>query len=122
MNHDVCTLRATRGLLAGMLLACAAVALADPTAECRQEVQDYGIPPEQASEYIAGCILSRGGTLESAPAEDAMPVGEMPVEAMPETVPPDDQSGLLPDAQLNDPVTDFEQPAGAVSEGAYVTY
>ena len=29
--------------------------------ECRQEAEDYGIPPEQMDDYVTGCVLSRGG-------------------------------------------------------------
>ena len=35
--------------------------LASIDAECRQEAEDYGIPPEQLEEYVTGCVLSRGG-------------------------------------------------------------
>jgi hypothetical protein len=69
------------GLLAAALLAGPFPVAADPAAECRQEVQDYGIPPEQAQDYIDGCILSRGGVLEADPAgaaavDMAMPQGD----------------------------------------------
>jgi hypothetical protein len=69
------------GLLAAALLTGPLPAVADPAAECRQEVQDYGIPPEQAQDYINGCILSRGGVLEADPAgqatmDMAMPEGD----------------------------------------------
>lgn len=56
-----------QGLLAAGLLAGPVAALADPLAECRQEVQDYSIPPEQEQDYIDGCILSRGGALVTDP-------------------------------------------------------
>ena len=45
--------------------------LANVDAECRQEAEDYGIPPEQLEDYITGCILSRGGNYVQEPvAED----------------------------------------------------
>ena len=62
-------------LLLATGLLCGIPALrADTAAECRQEVQDYGIPPEQAADYIDGCILSRGGFPEPAamPVDDAL--------------------------------------------------
>ena len=43
-------------------------ALAGVDAECRQEAEDYGIPPEQLEEYVTGCVLSRGGSYVQEPA------------------------------------------------------
>jgi len=42
--------------------------LASIDAECRQEAEDYGIPPEQLEEYVTGCVLSRGGDYVEDPA------------------------------------------------------
>jgi hypothetical protein len=35
--------------------------LQNALAECRQEVTEYDIPPEQAAEYVDGCFMSKGG-------------------------------------------------------------
>jgi len=48
--------------------------------ECRQEAQDYGIPPEQLEDYVSGCVSSRGGDYAQDPAiQDytAPPEGEV---------------------------------------------
>ena len=42
--------------------------LASIDAECRQEAEEYGIPPEQLEEYVTGCVLSRGGDYVQDPA------------------------------------------------------
>jgi hypothetical protein len=42
--------------------------LANVEAECRQEAEDYGIPPEQMEDYVTGCVLSRGGNYTPDPA------------------------------------------------------
>jgi hypothetical protein len=42
--------------------------LANVEAECRQEAEDYGIPPEQLEDYVTGCVLSRGGNYTLDPA------------------------------------------------------
>ena len=49
--------------------------LAGVDGECRQEAEDYGIPPEQLEEYVTGCVLSRGGSYvqESAGQEYTAP-------------------------------------------------
>ena len=49
-------------------------ALANVEAECRQESEEYGIPPEQQEDYVTGCVLSRGGNYPQEPAvqDDAM--------------------------------------------------
>lgn len=44
--------------------------LADVDAECRQEAEDYGIPPEQLEDYVTGCVLSRGGNYSQDPAPE----------------------------------------------------
>ena len=45
--------------------------LANVDAECRQEAEEYGIPPEQLDDYVTGCVLSRGGNYVQEPvAED----------------------------------------------------
>lgn len=50
---------------------------ADVEAECRQEAEDYGIVTELQSDYINGCILSRGGASNSSSAEqDYVPPSE----------------------------------------------
>lgn len=43
---------------------------ADLTAECRQEAEHYAVPPELLDDYIAGCVVSRGGVHASDVAED----------------------------------------------------
>jgi hypothetical protein len=62
------------------LLAVAGVAvvslpvLANVDAECRQEAEEYAIPPEQMDDYVTGCVLSRGGNYTPAPVvEDPDP-------------------------------------------------
>ncbi len=45
---------------AGMAVVCLPVP-ASVDAECRQEAEEYGIPPEQLEDYVTGCVLSRGG-------------------------------------------------------------
>jgi hypothetical protein len=68
---------------AGMAVVCVPL-LANVDAECRQEAEDYGIPPEQLEDYITGCILSRGGNYVQEPvAEDY----NTPVEAEDYTAP-----------------------------------
>lgn len=121
MKHDNGTVSAVCRLLSCGLLACMTAVQANPTAECRQEVEDYGIPPEQAAEYIAGCILSRGGTLEPAPAADAVPVAEPGDGSMPDSVPMEDPANLPLDGQAGDPLYDAGQ-VETMPEGAYVTY
>jgi len=51
--------------------------LANVAAECRQEAEDYGIPPEQMEDYVTGCVLSRGGeyTPEAAVPDAAQDYG-----------------------------------------------
>jgi hypothetical protein len=106
MKHTNCTTRVVRNLLTGSLLAAASLVFADPGAECRQEAQDYAIPPEQAAEYIDGCILSRGGIPETAAGGETIPV---------------DETGSTPLAdteQMNDAgQTDEALPGGV--DGAY---
>jgi hypothetical protein len=49
-------------LLAGAILALTgSVVVADVVQDCRAEIGMYGIPPEQAEDYVQGCIQSRGG-------------------------------------------------------------
>lgn len=65
-------------LMAGAgLLVSGLPALASVTEECRQEAQDYGIPPEQLQDYISGCVSSRGGDYAQEPA---MPDYNAPLE------------------------------------------
>ena len=52
---------------AGMAVASQPV-LANVSAECRQEAEEYGIPPEQMDDYVTGCVLSRGGEYAPDPA------------------------------------------------------
>ena len=107
MKHTCCTTRVLRSLLAGSLLAAALPLLADPAAECRQEVQDYAIPPEQAAQYLDDCILSRGGLPDDPAASDT------PVTA---------------EDAVSDPMTDTEQsydagqPDEVLPGDANVTY
>lgn len=55
-------------LLAGAGMAVVSLpALANVEAECRQEAEDYGIPPEQMDDYVTGCVLSRGGNYTPEP-------------------------------------------------------
>ena len=49
---------------------------AEILAQCKQEVTDYGIAPEQAAEYVDGCVLSKGGYLQSAPQDSDTAAGE----------------------------------------------
>ena len=57
----------TRYLLAGALLALApTLAAAGVVQDCRAETALYGIPPEQAGDYVRDCIQSRGGYPEDA--------------------------------------------------------
>jgi hypothetical protein len=83
MKHDRRAIQVLCYLLATGLLCGIPALRADTAAECRQEVQDYGIPPEQAADYIDGCILSRGGFPEPA----AMPVDDAVVDAPADTEP-----------------------------------
>lgn len=70
---------------AGMVVVSLPV-LANVEAECRQEAEDYGIPPEQLEDYVTGCVLSRGGNYaqEPAPGESVVPDegGEIPEPGM----------------------------------------
>jgi hypothetical protein len=62
--------------------------------ECRSEAEYYGIPPEQLEEYIAGCVLSKGGApampaveesgIEEQTADDQLMEDQPPEEQMPE--------------------------------------
>ena len=63
-------------LLAGAGVAVVSLpVLANVEAECRQEAEDYGIPPEQMGDYVTGCVLSRGGNYTPDPAvQDPDPV------------------------------------------------
>ena len=68
-------------------------------AQCRQEVTDYGIPPEQAAEYVDGCVLSKGGYLQSAPQDSDTAAGE--AEDLPAGLSTDrkDESLALPESE-----------------------
>jgi hypothetical protein len=56
--------------------------LANVEAECRQEAEEYGIPPEQLDDYVTGCVLSRGGNYTPDPADYNAPMeGEMSNDA-----------------------------------------
>jgi len=70
-------------LLAGAGMAVASLpVLANVAEECRQEAQEYGIPPEQMEDYVTGCVLSRGGEyMPDPPAEEAAQDTGMPGEA-----------------------------------------
>jgi len=68
---------------AGLLLTGLPV-LAGVSDECRQEAEDYGIPPEQMEDYVTGCVSSRGGDYAQDPATGdytAPPEGEVSNEA-----------------------------------------
>lgn len=65
--------------------------------ECHEEAETYGIPQEQLSDYVDGCMMSRGAlvpsfpqtdTSEFAPGEEAT-MEEPPVEepGQPELLP-----------------------------------
>jgi len=98
MKPVCCTTRTLCGLLAGGLLAFAGPLSADPAGECRKEAQDYAIPPEQAEDYIDGCILSRGGVPDTVgSAEEPDPAGE------PGFAPPDDPGQMDGSEQTDDP-------------------
>jgi hypothetical protein len=93
-------------LLAGSLLAGMTALRADPAAECRQEVQDYGISPDQATDYLNGCVLSRGGSLVPVATGEGMPL--------------DDPAGPAP--PVDEPIYDAGQQDGLLpggSDGAY---
>jgi hypothetical protein len=56
-------------LLAGTGMAVVSLpVLANVEAECRQESEEYGIPPEQQEDYVTGCVMSRGGNYDPEPA------------------------------------------------------
>jgi len=83
------------------LMAGALPALASVSEECRQEAQDYGIPPEQMQDYVSGCVSSRGGDYAQDPAMPdyiAPPEGEVGNDAgtggdyVPELVEPYDNA------------------------------
>ena len=58
-------------MLAGVCAAAVSLPLlADVDAECRQEAEEYGIPPEQLDDYVTGCVLSRGGNYVPEPAAE----------------------------------------------------
>jgi hypothetical protein len=106
MEHDNSTRRWMCCLLAACLLTGMTALRADPAEECRQEVQDYGIPQEQATDYLNGCILSRGGSL--APVATGQVI---PVDGRADAAPPDDE-----------PMNDAGQQDGRLpggSDGAY---
>jgi len=90
MKHASCTTRALRCVLAVGLLSAAATLLADPAAECRQEVRDYAIPPEQAAQYIDDCILSRGGLPEPDAGDASDPAADDASTPMTDTEQPYD--------------------------------
>lgn len=59
-------------------------------AECRQEVEDFGVMPELREDYISGCIDSRGGVSTSAGAEeDYVPPSEPEEDYVPPSEPDD---------------------------------
>jgi hypothetical protein len=68
-------------------------------AQCRQEVADYGIPPEQEAEYVDGCVLSKGGYLPSAQQDSDTAAGE--AEGLPAGLSTDsmDESLALPESE-----------------------
>ncbi len=100
------TLRVVPCLLTATLLAAASPVLADPAAECRQEAQNYAIPPEQEADYISGCILSRGGSLDPAASEQDIPV---------------DDAGAVPPVDTS-PMMETGQPDGELPGGVYGAY
>jgi hypothetical protein len=82
-------------LLAGILLATATtMAAADLAEDCRAETGLYGIPPEQAEEYMQGCIQSRGGYPEDAGQPEAAVTGTGPV---PDEATEGTAAGMTPD-------------------------
>jgi len=96
-------------LLAGAGVAVVSLSvLANIEAECRQEAEDYGIPPEQMDDYVTGCVLSRGGNYTPDPAlQDPDPAVQDPDPALQD-----------PDPVLQDynapPEGDVTNDAGAV--------
>jgi hypothetical protein len=66
-------------LLAALLTGAGLAVVGQPVeasleAECGQEAEEYGIPPEQREEYVSGCLESRGGAYAiEPPAEDDNP-------------------------------------------------
>lgn len=54
-------------------------------AQCRQEVAEYGIPAEQAAEYVDGCFMSKGGYSWPGPQDQDIATGE--AESLPEGQP-----------------------------------
>lgn len=52
--------------------------LANVDAECRQEAEEYAIPPEQLEDYVTGCILSRGGNYAEEPVVEDYTAPEEP--------------------------------------------
>jgi hypothetical protein len=61
-------------------------ALANVEAECRQESEEYGIPPEQQEDYVTGCVMSRGGNYEPEPV--------VPDESVPADIESPDDAGM----------------------------
>ena len=75
MKHNHLHNRIFQLLITGSLLAAAAAPLmANPSAECRTEAEEYAIPPEQVEDYVRDCILSRGGELVPVAGEVDMPL------------------------------------------------
>jgi hypothetical protein len=107
-------------LMAGAgLLVSGLPALASVTEECRQEAQDYGIPPEQLQDYVSGCVSSRGGDYAQEPAMPdylAPPEGEVGNDA-----------GMGSDYAQEPAMPDYNAPLegeagnGAGMDGDYVT-
>jgi hypothetical protein len=93
--------------------------LASVSEECRQEAQDYGIPPEQQEDYVTGCVSSRGGDYAQDPA---MPDYTAPPEG---DVGNDSGVGVDYVPELSVP-EDYTLPEGDVGndsgmDGGYVT-
>jgi hypothetical protein len=90
--------------------------LGDLEGECRNEAEYYGIPPEQRDEYVAGCVLSRGG----APAMPAMEEQAID-EQMAEDQLREDQlleQQTLEEQQLQEPLEHEELAAEQPESGA----
>ncbi len=80
---------ASMALAAGLSLPYTGQASSGNMAECRQEAEMYGVPPEQFEDYVSGCVASRGGDIPAESAGDNVPaaeadtaVSELPVEEL----------------------------------------
>jgi hypothetical protein len=90
--------------------------LGDLEGECRNEAEYYGIPPEQRDEYVAGCVLSKGG----APAMPAMEEQAIDEQTAEDQLLEDQllEQQTLEDQQLQEPVEHDELAAEQLDSGA----